>query len=490
MKRATRRAGGWQGWAAGLMVAGGAWLGVAEAASQAQTSATGAERTVPANARTSLVDLEQALGQARANRDKAMSDLTAVWRQLMASREELEQVRQQMDENARAVSRVRESERKLKRKTEEEEAARRQVARLQAELAQARKQAADWEGRAQAQAAVAEQAKGAQADVARLTAELAERKRAATRQAEALEKRQAIETAKMADLEKEKAALATAAERSAAELRQELDSLRAELAVKAKASTEAAKRAEALQTEVQLATRRISELEKTLSAERKRLSKGEQEKTGLAQAAETSAAQAAKDQAAMRGELAAKEKALAEAGKQGDLVFRLVSRGDSNAVVRIQDIMAVTMEDPDQDGLSNADETVRGTDLWGPDSDRDGLDDKAEVETYLTDPLVADSDDDGATDGDEVAADTDPQDPESQFAIKSIQTTTNGIPIEWWARDTRMYRVIRSSYPDFNSYNVIAGSLTGTVPSRVYIETPQASTSSATFLGVQVETQP
>lgn len=53
-----------------------------------------------------------------------------------------------------------------------------------------------------------------------------------------------------------------------------------------------------------------------------------------------------------------------------------------------------------------------------------------------------------------------------------------------------MYRVIRSSYPDFNSYNVIAGSLTGTVPSRVYIETPQASTSSATFLGVQVETQP
>lgn len=133
MKRATRRAGGWQGWAAGLMVAGGAWLGVAEAASQAQTSATGAERTVPANARTSLVDLEQALGQARANRDKAMSDLTAVWRQLMASREELEQVRQQMDENARAVSRVRESERKLKRKTEEEEAARRQVARLQAE---------------------------------------------------------------------------------------------------------------------------------------------------------------------------------------------------------------------------------------------------------------------------------------------------------------------------------------------------------------------
>lgn len=178
------------------------------------------------------------------------------------------------------------------------------------------------------------------------------------------------------------------------------------------------------------------------------------------------------------------------AGAQGDLVFRLVSRGDSNAIVRIQDVDAITMEDPDQDGLSNADETTRGTDLWNADSDRDGLDDKAEVETYLTDPLVADSDDDGASDGDEVAADTDPKNPNSQFAIKSIQAATNGIPIEWWSRDTRTYRVIRSFTPDFSSYNVVADSLTGAVPSRVYLETPQASTNSATFLGVQVETRP
>jgi hypothetical protein len=178
------------------------------------------------------------------------------------------------------------------------------------------------------------------------------------------------------------------------------------------------------------------------------------------------------------------------ANATGDLVFRLVSRGDSNAVVRIQDIVAVTMEDPDQDGLSNADETTRGTDLWSADTDQDGLDDKAEIETYLTDPLVADSDDDGAMDGDEVVADTNPKDRESLFALKAIQPATNGIPIEWWSRDTRTYRVIRSSYPDFGSYQVVADSLTGAVPSRVYLEAPPASTSSATFLGVQVEARP
>ena len=42
------------------------------------------------------------------------------------------------------------------------------------------------------------------------------------------------------------------------------------------------------------------------------------------------------------------------AGAPGDLVFRLVSRGSQNAVVTIHGIVAVTAEDVDQDGLTNA----------------------------------------------------------------------------------------------------------------------------------------
>lgn len=61
--------------------------------------------------------------------------------------------------------------------------------------------------------------------------------------------------------------------------------------------------------------------------------------------------------------------------------------------------------DPDNDGLSNAQEALLGTDPDDPDSDNDGLDDGTEVgndgslDSGDTDPLDADSDDDGLTDG-------------------------------------------------------------------------------------------
>ncbi|MFO0751583.1 MAG: choice-of-anchor L domain-containing protein [Myxococcota bacterium] len=56
--------------------------------------------------------------------------------------------------------------------------------------------------------------------------------------------------------------------------------------------------------------------------------------------------------------------------------------------------------DRDGDGLTDAEETAKGTDPDDPDTDGDGLNDWEEV---ATDPLDADSDDDGLGDGEEVS---------------------------------------------------------------------------------------
>ncbi len=65
-------------------------------------------------------------------------------------------------------------------------------------------------------------------------------------------------------------------------------------------------------------------------------------------------------------------------------------------------------EDTDGDGLSDAEEGLRGTDPASPDSDGDGLTDGDEVFRYLTDPLDVDTDDDTYRDPDELIEGTDP----------------------------------------------------------------------------------
>jgi outer membrane protein OmpA-like peptidoglycan-associated protein len=58
--------------------------------------------------------------------------------------------------------------------------------------------------------------------------------------------------------------------------------------------------------------------------------------------------------------------------------------------------------DPDNDGLTNSEEKIFGTDPKNPDTDGDGLKDGDEVKIYHTNPLKFDTDGDGLSDGDEV----------------------------------------------------------------------------------------
>ncbi len=58
--------------------------------------------------------------------------------------------------------------------------------------------------------------------------------------------------------------------------------------------------------------------------------------------------------------------------------------------------------DSDDDGLTDDQERMLGTDPYNADSDNDGLSDGDEINTYKTNPLNSDSDNDGLRDGDEI----------------------------------------------------------------------------------------
>ncbi|MGI6005068.1 MAG: hypothetical protein ACOX88_06620 [Christensenellales bacterium] len=68
--------------------------------------------------------------------------------------------------------------------------------------------------------------------------------------------------------------------------------------------------------------------------------------------------------------------------------------------------------DTDGDGLTDGEEVALGTDPLDPDTDGDGLTDGEEA-ALGTDPLDPDTDGDGLTDGEEVALGTDPLDPDT-----------------------------------------------------------------------------
>ena len=75
--------------------------------------------------------------------------------------------------------------------------------------------------------------------------------------------------------------------------------------------------------------------------------------------------------------------------------------------------------DSDGDGLSDANETLQGSDPFLADTDGDGLNDLQEFEA-VTNPNLADSDGDGSSDLDEVTAGTNPNDPNDGGDIAAV----------------------------------------------------------------------
>ena len=180
------------------------------------------------------------------------------------------------------------------------------------------------------------------------------------------------------------------------------------------------------------------------------------------------------------------------AGESGTLVFRLASRGASNAVVRLDSLAFVMSDDPDGDGLSNSEETLLGADPLVFDSDGDGLSDGFETQVSLTNALLYDSDGDGVDDYLEIVAGTNSGSGNSVFSIKSIAPAVGGgVAFSWTGRGGSTYRGLRSATPDFASFDVIAAAVPGVAPLTSYTDaTLNAQQTAGMFYRVEVAEAP
>ena len=176
----------------------------------------------------------------------------------------------------------------------------------------------------------------------------------------------------------------------------------------------------------------------------------------------------------------------AYAGLSGDLVIKLVAQESANAVVTVDTIQMTRDDDIDGDGLLAAAEVAAGTDPRLADSDGDGIDDPTELNTTLTNPALADSDGDGSNDGSEMEAGTNPLDGSSRFAVKSSVKAAADFTISWSSVAGRKYRIIRSTEPSFQSYDVVGASIPAAPPEQSYTDTGGA-TGSRMFYRVELE---
>lgn len=87
----------------------------------------------------------------------------------------------------------------------------------------------------------------------------------------------------------------------------------------------------------------------------------------------------------------------------------------------VQPVAPPTLVDSDNDGLTDDQEKILGTDPLNPDTDGDGLFDGEEASVYKTDPLNPDTDGDGFLDGAEVKNGYDPKGPGKLIRIPAGQ---------------------------------------------------------------------
>lgn len=88
--------------------------------------------------------------------------------------------------------------------------------------------------------------------------------------------------------------------------------------------------------------------------------------------------------------------------------------------------------DIDEDGLSNYQEYILGTNPYNNDSDGDDLKDGDEINIYDTDPLKYDSDNDGIKDGDEIRLNMDPLSPSATIITKTFTPSMFNISEEYY----------------------------------------------------------
>lgn len=159
-------------------------------------------------------------------------------------------------------------------------------------------------------------------------------------------------------------------------------------------------------------------------------------------------------------------------GTTNRMTFMLVSRGETNAVLEIQDIQLVISDDPDFDGVVTADEIALGTNPLQADTDGDGLSDYDEINTYFTDPLLADSDGDGVNDLLEILAGTNPNDSSSTLELAPHKKLPNGdVEISWQGVAGKTYKVNRSSDLLGNGYVTIGRGVSGVAPMTTFQDT-------------------
>lgn len=176
------------------------------------------------------------------------------------------------------------------------------------------------------------------------------------------------------------------------------------------------------------------------------------------------------------------------AGLSTQVVFTLVSRGETGSVVELKDIALLTSDDADGDGLTTGQETTAGShpQLW--DTDFDGIGDLEEVQDFHTNPAEQDSDGDGLNDQQELWAGTDPTLESSCFRFVAATPVPGGsLALSWASQTGKSYRVLASTNADFSTYEIMARGLAGATAQIVYTNLPASGSDRQVFYGVGTE---